>query len=287
MFVKRRLNNNAVIALESDGSEAILTGSGIGFQVKRGNPVDISKVEKIFKLDSNDKENKLVQIATNIPIEYLTFTDNVIHEIKENLSHGIDDNIYIALTDHIYYAVTRFREGNNFFNTSLLWEVQNIYAQEYEISEHIRDEINEQFNVDLPPEEARMITLHIIDSYKSDQNVIDTGIAIKLMTDILNIVKYHFNIEYDTHSMAYTRFVIHLKFLTRRILQKDKEPEEVVVFSTDYLKSKMPEAYKCTQKIVQYIQKTKHVALSKNEQFYLSVHIERIVLNSKGSSQNE
>lgn len=49
----------------------------------------------------------------------------------------------------------------------------------------------------------------------------------------------------------------------------------------------MPEAYKCTQKIVQYIQKTKHVSLSKNEQFYLSVHIERIVLNSKGSSQNE
>lgn len=77
MFVKRRLNNNAVIALESDGSEVILTGSGIGFQVKRGNPVDMSKVEKIFKLDSNDKENKLVQIATNIPIEYLTFTERL------------------------------------------------------------------------------------------------------------------------------------------------------------------------------------------------------------------
>lgn len=168
-----------------------------------------------------------------------------------------------------------------------MWEVQNIYAQEYEIAEYIRDEINDQFKVNLPPEEARMITLHIIDSYKSDQNVIDTGIAIKLMTDILNIVKYHFNIEYDTHSMAYTRFVIHLKFLTRRILQKNKEPEEDVLFSTDYLKSKMPEAYKCTQKIVQYIKKTKHVILSKNEQFYLSVHIERIVLNSKGSSQNE
>lgn len=286
MIIKRRLNNNAIIALESDGKEVILTGNGIGFQMKRGNPVDMSRVEKVFKLDSNDKENKLVQIATNIPIEYLTFTDNVIHEIKNALPNEIDDNIYITLTDHIYYAVTRFREGNKYLNTSLLWEVQNIYAQEYEVAERIRDEINRRFNVELPPEEARMITLHIIDSYKSDQDLIDTGIAVKLMTDILNIVKYHFNIEYDTHSMAYTRFIIHLKFLTRRIFQKEKELEQDNLFSTDYLKNKMPEAYKCTQKIVQYIKKTKHVDLSKNEQFYLSVHIERIVLNSKGSSKN-
>ena len=287
MIIERRLNNNAVIALDSDGKEVIFTGKGVGFQIKRGDKINPQKVEKVFRLDSTDKENKLVRIATNIPIEYLTFTDNVIREIKNELSNDIDDNIYITLTDHIYYTVTRFREGNKYLNTSLLWEVQNIYAKEYQVAKKIRNEINRTFNVSLPEEEARMITLHIIDSYKSKDKVIDSGIAIKIITDILNIVKYHFNIDYDVQSMAYTRFVIHLKFLTKRILQRDKELEQDGLFDEDYLKNKMPEAFKCTQKIVKYIWKTRKVDLSLNEQFYLSVHIERIVLNSKGSKNDE
>nr|WP_283777590.1 PRD domain-containing protein [Loigolactobacillus coryniformis] len=106
------------------------------------------------------------------------------------------------------------------------------------------------------------------------------GIAIKTITDILNIVKYYFNIEYDVSSFNYVRFVIHLRFLTKRILYEEREDENTLFFY-DQLPQKMPRAFKCTLKIAEYIKKTRKVKLSKSEQAYLTIHIQRIILNNK------
>ncbi|MDN2454124.1 PRD domain-containing protein [Lactobacillus sp. UCMA15818] len=279
MIVKKKLNNNAILAINKNGIDIILTGNGIGFNVKRGQEVNKLKIERTYKLDTQDNQNKLIQVATEVPYEYLKFTDSIVRELKSNLKIKLDDNIYIALTDHIYFAVSRFKKDNDNINTSLLWEVEDIYPDEYKEAVKTLKKINAFFNITLPIEEARMLTFHIVDNLKKNYQKIDTGTAIKTITDILNIVKYFFNIEYNVNSFNYVRFVIHLRFLTRRILYGEKEDENTLFFY-DQLSQKMPQAFKCTLKIVDYIRKTRKVELSKSEQAYLTIHIQRIILNN-------
>ncbi|KRL98698.1 MULTISPECIES: PRD domain-containing protein [Liquorilactobacillus] len=280
MIIKKRLNNNAVLAINENGIDIILAGNGIGFNTKRGQEVDKDKIEKIYKLDTQDNQNKLIQVVTEIPYEYLKFTDSIVRKLKEVLQIELNDNIYIALTDHIYFAVTRFKEGVGSINTSLLWDVKDIYPNEYKEAVKILEKINDFFKVAIPSEEARMLTFHIVDNFKGNYKKIDMGVAIKTITDILNIVKYYFNIEYNVNSFNYVRFVIHLRFLTKRILYGEKEDENTLFFY-DQLPQKMPRAFKCTLKITEYIKKTRKVELSKSEQAYLTIHIQRIILNNK------
>ena len=42
----------------------------------------------------------------------------------------------------------------------------------------------------------------------------------KMIQNILNIVKFHFNIELDEYSLHYERFITHLKFFAQRMLSE-------------------------------------------------------------------
>ncbi|RMC38624.1 MULTISPECIES: PRD domain-containing protein [unclassified Lactobacillus] len=279
MIIKKKLNNNAVIAFGQDGIDQILTGKGIGFMKNRGDKVDQERLEKRYKLSTAERQNKLISIVGTIPLQYLDFTDRIVKKLSIKLNETFDDNIYIALTDHIYFTVSRYRNHES-VNTSLLWEVKDIYPKIYQQSLKILQEINKEFNVDLTVDEARLLTFHIADNLKTNEQNFDVGDSIKMVTDMLNIVKYYFNIEYDKNSLEYTRFIIHLKFLTKRILGKEKQTSEAVFFYSE-LPQKMPEAFKCMQKIKEYILKTQNFDLSIGEQSYLTIHIQRIILNHK------
>jgi beta-glucoside operon transcriptional antiterminator len=276
MIIKKKLNNNAVIAFGQDGIDQILTGKGIGFKKDRGDEIDEKNLEKVYKLNTAESQNKLISLVRTIPMNYLDFTDQVIQRLTNNLNEKFDDNIYITLTDHIYFTVSRFYHSES-INTSLLWEVKDIYPEIYRESIEILHEINENFQVELPCDEARLLTFHIADNMKTNDQSFDVGESIEMLTDMLNIVKYYFNIEYDESSLEYTRFVIHLKFLAKRILGKEKQSSDAVFFYSE-LPQKMPQAFKCMQKIEEYIFKTQNRHLSIGEQSYLTIHIQRTIL---------
>ncbi|MDU7286074.1 CAT RNA binding domain-containing protein [Corynebacterium kroppenstedtii] len=48
MKIVRVLNNNVVLATRDDDGEVVLTGWGLGFGKKAGQPVDKSKVKQVF-----------------------------------------------------------------------------------------------------------------------------------------------------------------------------------------------------------------------------------------------
>ena len=103
---------------------------------------------------------------------------------------------------------------------------------------------------------------------------------IKIVEDILNIVKYYFIIDFDEESLAYFRFVTHIKFFAQRLLNK-----EVVEASNDELfeimKEKIPEAHECTVKIKTYIEKYYDYVVNNDEMMYLMLHINRLVQGDK------
>ena len=59
MKIKKILNHNAALAVDSAGNEIVYTGCGICFQKKAGDPLDESKIEKTFVMEKHHQCNPL------------------------------------------------------------------------------------------------------------------------------------------------------------------------------------------------------------------------------------
>lgn len=58
MVIKRLLNNNVVITVDSNGEEIIVMGKGMGYQKSKGDAIDEEKINKIFRISNKDVSSK-------------------------------------------------------------------------------------------------------------------------------------------------------------------------------------------------------------------------------------
>lgn len=273
MKVHKILNNNVVVTLDAKGNELIVTGRGVGFKKREGDLVDSELIEKQFSLTNNETLPRFAELLSEIPIEVLTTTEVIINYAKQFLEGKLQDSIYISLTDHIHFAIERHKQGFDIPN-SFLWETKKLYPKEFQIGLYALSVIKQRLNVDLPEDEAGFITFHIINAQLNDTmpNIVKMT---KIMREILNIVKYHFQFEYDEDCLSYQRFITHLKFFSHRILSQTEHPEQDASLY-ELIRKKYEQAYQCTKQIdLHLIQHYSH-PLSDDESLYLTIHIERL-----------
>ena len=89
----------------------------------------------------------------------------------------------------------------------------------------------------------------------------------KIIQDVLNIVKYHFNIIIDEESLDYERFVTHLKFFVQRAM-KEQESRIWDKNLMDLIRAQYLDAT--------YIERTTPYVVLEEEMVYLTVHIQRL-----------
>ncbi|WP_334323324.1 BglG family transcription antiterminator LicT [Gilliamella apicola] len=280
MKVHKILNNNVIVTLDDKGKELILTGRGIGFKKREGDLIDINLIEKQFSLDNKDILPKFNELLSEIPLEVLTTSQIIINHAKEFMESKLQDSIYISLTDHIHFAIERHKQGFDIPN-GFLWEIKKFYPKEFQIGLYALSVIKKRLGIELPEDEAGFITFHIINAQLNGTmpNIVNMT---KIMREILNIVKYHFRIEYDEDCLSYQRFVTHLKFFAQRILSKGTQTQQD--FSLyEIVRQKYDQAYLCTKQIdLHLIQQYQH-PLTDDESLYLTIHIERLRTELKKS----
>lgn len=276
MIIDRILNNNVVIIKDNDGLEQVVCGKGIAFKKKSGDFIDENEINKVFILKDKVKNKKFQEIVSNIPLQYLEVTNEIIEMIKLESGKKISDTIYISLSDHIHMAVERFLDGISIKNY-MMWDIKRFYQQEFQLSLKALDIIKEKLDVTLPQDEAAFITLHIVNAGMDNDDMHQTLEITKIMQEISNIVRYYFSIEFDTDSVYYYRFITHLKFFAERLLSdniiKDSDDDDLL----NMVKIKYKESYSCVEKITEFISRKYEYKLSKEEQLYLTIHIERVV----------
>lgn len=54
----RVLNTNAVVSVDSQGMELIMTGPGIGFKKRKGENIDQSLVDKTYHLENKERKQE-------------------------------------------------------------------------------------------------------------------------------------------------------------------------------------------------------------------------------------
>ncbi|MCA7012890.1 transcriptional antiterminator BglG [Dickeya dadantii] len=273
MKIAKILNNNVVTVMDEQNNEQVVMGRGLGFKKRPGDTVDAALIEKIFSLRSSELTARLSDVLERIPLEVVTTADRIIALAKEKLGGNLQNSLYISLTDHCHFAIERHRQGVDIRN-GLLWEVKRLYQKEFAIGLDALDIIHRRLGVRLPEDEAGFIALHLVNA-QLDSHMPEVMRITRVMQEILNIVKYQLNLDYNEQAFSYHRFVTHLKFFAQRLLGRTP------VFSEDeslhdVVKEKYTLAYHCAEKIQDHIMLHYDYTLTKEELMFLAIHIERV-----------
>lgn len=273
MKIEKIINNNIVSALDSEGREIVVMGKGLGFGTKVGKEISESKIEKIFRLDSQNTMDQFKELLSNLPLEHIQVSTEIINYAKKVLNRSLNQNIYVTLTDHINFAIERFRKQIRFSNP-LLSEIQAFYKEEYLIGEYAVALIEQRIGVRLPIDEAGFIALHIVTA-EYNTAMRETIDITNLIQNVVGVVRDYFGMALDEVSLNYQRFVTHLRFLAQRIVAEELldggNPEFSRLISEMY-----PQEYRCSLKIKDYIKETYGYDVTEEETAYLAVHIKRI-----------
>lgn len=273
MKITRVINNNVVAAVNEKNRELVLMGKGIGFQKKIGDELENGCAEKQFARFDDKQISHFERLAEEIPYEYMHMANEIIAYAQLSLNKELDENIYILLLDHLYFAAKRIRQGLKLTN-SMLWEIKHYYNHEYRIGKEAIAIIKNYTGLDMPKDEAGFIAMHILNAELNlDRD--HSAMMIKIIQDVLNIVKYHFNIMIDEESLDYERFVTHLKFFVQRAMQK-KESRIWDKDLMDLIRVQYSNAYDCAGKIAAYMEASTPYTVQEEEMVYLTVHIQRL-----------
>ncbi|MBC1520599.1 PRD domain-containing protein [Listeria aquatica] len=272
MRIKKILNNNAVLVAK-EGKDFIWIGTGLGFKKRPGDEADSTKIERTFVLDEARSMHRFSELLQNISVEYASIADDIIRFAKSKIKYELSDTIYISLTDHISNLVALMKEGLQIPN-QLTWEIKKFYPVEYAVGNYALSLIKDKIHIQPEEYEAGNIALHFINAQiiKSGEQVEDIQKLTEKIRDIVTIIRIHNKTEIDENSIAFDRFVTHLRFFFKRVDSMEKDAGNPLLV---HVVEKYPAAYETAKLIENYLK----ITLYDNELLYLTLHIQKLIEN--------
>ncbi|MEK4091800.1 MULTISPECIES: PRD domain-containing protein [unclassified Viridibacillus] len=269
MKITKILNNNAVVVLDNE-REKIAVGSGVAFNKKRNDIVNLDRIEKIFVMRENDK---LQQLLSRIPEEHFTISEEIISYAEEYIGGKLDERIHIVLTDHVSFAIERLKDGIQ-LNNKLLPEIKILYRREFEIGLWAIQHIKERCQVEMPEDEAAYLALHIHTMKLQGGDLHQTLKQTTIIRDMVQIIQKKLNIHLEENDISYHRLITHLRFALTRMNHYELHTmdEEMLVM----IKKKFPYSYNCAVEVTKELKKLHGIDLPDHELGYIAVHIERL-----------
>ena len=274
MKIDKVFNNNVVQVLGDKNEEIIVMGKGLGFQKKTGDEVDQELIEKRFILQDTDVASELSRVYTDLDSIEIELILAIINQGQKILEQTFDISLYIALADHLHYTIERTKEGLTLQNP-LSWEVRKFYPREFQLGRDAIKLIKEKMGVELADDEAASIALHFINAQKDSGLLEKNRLISKIVIDILEIVRLHFGQIEDEESISYNRFVTHVQYFAQRVANGLVQGKNDA-FLYEQVKENYPHAFACTEKIKSYVVSAYDFPMSKDEQVYLTIHIQRL-----------
>ena len=279
MRIKKVINNNILCVVDDKGAELIVTGRGLGFGRKIGQRVDASDVEKVYRMEDKTEQRRLRELVEQIPLEHLALTEDLIAEIKSTIHQPLNESLLITLADHISFAIQRKAQGIEFKNP-LAGSILCYYPAEYQLGQRCLSLIRERCGVDLNPDEAAFIALHIVNA-ELNTTMSEMYDITRLIEGVIEVVEYFYRDlgVFDRESLAFNRFVVHLRYFAQRLFQgklMTDSPDESDAAFRALIARNCKQHYKCALCVAEYVKNTWHKTLSQEELIYLTIHLKRV-----------
>lgn len=276
----KNFNNNAALVVDDQDVEWIVVGNGVGFGKHKGDQIDEQKIQRRFV--ATLKQNVDIDSFQDLKPQSFAITTQVVHLVEPLLKVSFSDYQYFVLADHIDFAVKRANDGIDVDNGTVRWEVKKLFPKEFQAASKAVDLINETADVTLPKSEVVFMTYHFINAGSDGSKLQETIKITKLISGIIDIVQYQFQMNLGPESFNYNRFVAHLRALmVQRVSRTSGTGSELDQSLLQLMIAKYPQAYATVERIDTFLQSKAGWRLEPDDKVYLTLHIWRVTHRQK------
>lgn len=272
MEITKIINNNVVSCIEQDGRELVVMGKGIGFGKKPGQEIDENSAEKIFRMDNEDSLERFKELLSDIPLEYVQLSNEIIAFAKSSIGIALNQNVYLTMIDHIHFAIERFKKQMHFAN-ALFGEIKLFYPKEYLVGKYALRLIEERTGLQMPDDEAASIALHLVNA-EYDSRISDTFRMTEMIREMVERIEDKFP-QFKENSMHKDWLVSNLKYMAHRLLKLDpvEGPEDEEYQSV--IRKNCKEECSVADDINAFLIEKYQCSMTAEEKIYLAVSIKR------------
>lgn len=267
------LNNNVVITIDESGSERVLMGRGLGFQLKPSDDVDPAKVEKTFVLDDGpegERERRLLADASYAVIEAVS---RAVDEAERTLGRHLGRRLAIPVIDHVQFLLERLDSGTR-IPSAAMPELRVLHPQEFSVARRMAESMSIALGRELPVEEAAFLCMHVLNVTRDEPDG-TAALLLRRVQHIARIVESGLGVTLDTDSHAYARFILHVQFLLQRMVDRSMLTSSDTSFY-EFARHSYPCAQAVAERVNDYVRGTTGSSLTDEELLYLIVHVERL-----------
>lgn len=152
-----------------NGEEQVVCGKGIAYKKKAGDLLSEKLINKVFVLKDTAQKQHFQEIISEIPVEYIQITTEIVEMLTQTLERKLNEAIYISLSDHIYMAITRYLDGVVVKNPCC--GISSVFMKRISGGEEGLEDDQQTFKVELPEDEIGFITLHIVNAEMDNENL--------------------------------------------------------------------------------------------------------------------
>ena len=269
-MLKKKINNNFAICLDSNGQEIIAYGKGIGFGKMPYQLEDLSLVERTFY----DIDNHMVLLANQIPEKTFEVATKIVDIANLYLNNSFSSNLIFSLADHITFAIDRLNKGI-FIANPLGKDINFLYEKELQVGRIALNIVENELGVRLPDKEVTNIAIHFIEAEVYSSNTAEFQSKEQVITEIMDLLEKEMEISIDKNDATYIRFVTHLEYLLKRSPSKvEASSKNMQLFEQS--KAEFTEAYQGAMLISDYIYANLKWLPNEEELLYLIIHINRL-----------
>lgn len=271
MIIKKVLNNNTVVVVDGE-TEKVAMGSGIGFNKRKGDPLAIDKVEKVFVMA--DEKERFQEMLETLPASHIEVAEEIISYAEKALGVPLHSHIHIALTDHLSFAIERMEKGFIIEN-KLINEIKVLYKKEFEIGEWAKILIKERLGVTIPEDEIGHIALHIHTAKEPSNNMQNTIRQASILREVIEIIEGQLQVTVNSDSMAYQRLVSHVRFALQA-METGQPLHDLDEEMYALIKLKYSKAFSCAVAVKELLKQEYELDFPESELAYITLHIQSI-----------
>lgn len=271
MKVIRPINNNAVLAVDGNGTEVVVLGRGLA-HTPRGGEIDLDAIERTFY----EVDQRYVDLLGDLPPEAIELATSLVDLAQTMLSYQLSPNAAFALADHIAFTVDRARKGL-VMHFPLTYDVQQQYPVEFKIGEYAHKRIQEVFGVRIPRGESTGVALCLINNIfeESSEGTASQKRAEQVFERVVSMVERDMGVTLERDSFRFARFATHVNYLLQRLNGGENLLDGNIDPNT-FLDRIDPEVDACVIHVAGYLGRVYEKELTPEECFYLYLHVARI-----------
>ena len=275
MRVAKRINNNAVMCVDSKGRSVVAFGKGISFSInKETGELPLSAIERTFY---NVDEHYLALLEELSP-EVLAVSADVIEAADLELPYELSHNAVLALADHITFAIQRERKGI-VIQMPLAYDVAQMYPVEYRVGEYAVGQISRKLGVDLPKGEVVGVALCLLNASLTPEDAATSAGQAATDNDVIEriarIVEDAYSISVDRDGFEFARFATHMHYLIGRICQGEPMYTDGSELYGE-VRAQSQRGAACLDRVVELLGDTFGEDITDSEKLYVLMHILRI-----------